>query len=95
MRHGRSRALPLSVGSLFQNWIVPIGDESSAHGFGVFDVGVGANLDAEKFIDGGVTGGKCGILFFLKRVDKGDGVFLAGYGGDLDVVSVGGRGRRG
>src|SRR6266849_3681618 len=83
-------ALPYQL--LFQNWIVAIGDQAAAHDFGVFDVGVGADLHTEEFVDGGVVGGEGGVLLSLQRLDQGVGVFLASYGSNLDVVGVGGWG---
>jgi|HubBroStandDraft_2_1064218.scaffolds.fasta_scaffold378847_2 hypothetical protein len=35
---------------LFQDWIVAVADQAGALGLGVFDVGEGAELNAEKLV---------------------------------------------
>ena len=54
---GQSRALGFSNHwLLLQDWVVSIGDQVGTHTFGVFDVGIGADLHAKEFIDGRIVG---------------------------------------
>src|SRR5208282_1625958 len=74
---------------LFHDRIVPIADQAGAHGFGVFPLGVGSDLNVIKLVGRRIVRNEGWILLLFQCLGQRLGVFLPVDGGDLHIVTGG------